>query len=209
MKAWEANLMGLADRGYMKNDYGGSQSHSIKFRKMPPYKDIYKVKKRRTRTKYLVIGIIFIFLTLITASTYSDIPQLEQGKKQIENMFHSSIPMQLPQKPIYYCNSTKDATVYICNCEESVVILDTESMTFKIDITPKNGDCRVVFTMTRCVFPDFTGKSMTCNCFSQSELYTLSKFIFDPDESAIIVEPFKYCEGSLKDEYFRQIRRIF
>lgn len=46
--------------------------------------------KRKRRIKYLVIGLILMFITLIGVSAYSDIPQLEPIRKQIES-FKSGI----------------------------------------------------------------------------------------------------------------------
>ena len=159
--------------------------------------------KGKSCTKYLIIGLILIFVALVVVSAYSDNPQLEPLRKQIENMLHSSIPQQ---KPTYYCDSSEDAASYIYNCVESLVILDTKSATYRIDITPKTGDCHVFFTITRSTFPDFTGKSMTCDCYSQSELSELSKLI-DPEPWEIPWDSFKYCEGSLKDEWFEQMEK--
>jgi len=40
---------------------------------------------RKRRTKYLIIGLISLFITLVAVSAYSDIPQLEPIRKQIES----------------------------------------------------------------------------------------------------------------------------
>lgn len=158
---------------------------------------------RKRRTKYLILGLISLFVMLVLVSAYSDIPQLEPVRKQIQNMLHSTIPQQ---KPTYYCDSSEEAAFYIYNCVDSTVILDTKSATYRIDITPKTGDCHLVFTITRSTFPDFTGKSMTCDCYSQSELFELSKLI-DPEPWEIPWDSFKYCEGPLKDEWFEQMEK--
>lgn len=95
---------------------------------------------------------------------------------------------------------------FIYNCVDSTVILDAKSETWKMDITKTNGNCHVVFTMTRSAYPAFTGKSMTCNCYSQSELFELSKLI-NPEPWEIPWDSFKYCEGALKDEWFEQMEK--
>jgi hypothetical protein len=40
---------------------------------------------RKRSTKYLIIGVILMFITLVVVSAYSDIPQLEPIRKQIES----------------------------------------------------------------------------------------------------------------------------
>jgi len=51
-----------------------------------------------------------MFIALAVVSAYTDIPQLEPIRKQIGNIFHSSIPQQ---KPTYHCDSPEDAAFYI------------------------------------------------------------------------------------------------
>lgn len=65
---------------------------------------------RKRRTEYFVIGVILMFIALAVVSAYTDIPQLEPIRKQIGNIFHSSIPQQ---KPTYHCDSPEDTAFYI------------------------------------------------------------------------------------------------
>jgi len=51
-----------------------------------------------------------MFIALAVVSAYTDIPQLEPIRKQIGNIFHSSIPQQ---KPAYHCDSPEDTAFYI------------------------------------------------------------------------------------------------
>ena len=46
---------------------------------------VYKTHYRHTGVKYLMIGVILIFVTLVVVSAYTDIPQLEPIRKQIES----------------------------------------------------------------------------------------------------------------------------
>jgi hypothetical protein len=49
------------------------------------YSKRYVRKRRPKRTKYLITGLILMFITLVVVSAYSDIPQLEPIRKQIES----------------------------------------------------------------------------------------------------------------------------
>jgi len=200
----------------------------------------YALKNVRNGLRGLTNGaklILVIILILGLFQVYSIHPNISESNDNVTNflkgMYNSSLVIeniiQNTQKPLYSCNTGLDAASYIVSCEESKVILDEESITYEIDIVPigsgslpcskyQSGHtvvttcekCKVTYKVTRCTYPPFEDKSMTCYGYSSNDLRGISKFIYDPDQS-FFSDPFvcfKYCKGSLKDTIYEEIEKF-
>ena len=160
---------------------------------------------RSKKAKYLVTGIVLAFV-ILAASAYTDISPLEP----VRNLLHLEQKGILEQKEIYHTKDAKEVAACVLNCVDSTVIWDTKYNTYKIDITVKEVEhCHIVFEVLRSDYPSLVGKSMKCDCYSYDEALTLSEFVYHPIMGNFF-DPagLKYCEGSFKEEYWRQMEQF-
>lgn len=89
------------------------------------------------------------------------------------------------------------------SCNDSIITQDTNSFTIDIDITNQNDNCHVVYSVERSSLSGFKGTSMTCDIpISKTDVMTQPYL-------TISMELFKYCEGSFKDLYLKDLSNMF
>jgi hypothetical protein len=85
------------------------------------------------------------------------------------------------------------------NCENYVLWSEDSTQVYTIDITRNPNTCNVIYTIQKSIVSGMKGLSMTCDTpFNKMYLHT-----------SVNIELFKYCEGSLKDNWFNQWSQVF
>ena len=70
------------------------------------YSKRYTRKRSTKRTKYLIIGLILIFVTLVVVSAYTDIPQLDPIRKQMDSFRFKIQPQNFTKTPTHFERTT-------------------------------------------------------------------------------------------------------
>jgi len=110
-------------------------------------------------------------------------------------------------KPKFYCETSDTscspvAELMILNCENYILTEDSPSLTMSYDITKIGDTCHIVVIVDNSVMSGFKGLSMTCDVPMQKiEVFKKS--------NSFSLEGFKYCEGPLKDAYFKTMNSMF
>jgi hypothetical protein len=107
-------------------------------------------------------------------------------------------------KPKYYCESTNETCINLFNefeqkCNNSIFVVDTETMITKIDITNNGDTCNVMVFVEGSVNSQFKGTSMSCNVPMSKTNILLQSYS---------VEFLKYCDGSLKDVTVENLQKL-
>jgi hypothetical protein len=132
--------------------------------------------------------VIVLILVVAVVAYYITPPQYIQ-----------SVLSSLTGKPKYYCDSTNTTCINLIveleyTCSNSVITRDFPSITSIEDITRNGDNCHIVYTVDRAAISGWKGLSMTCDI-------PMAKIGVVKGGSS--GEFIKYCEGSLKDEYYR------